>query len=115
MSDHFVKDPLEAVKVGDVMEFRIISLDKERRRIGLSRKSDARTAGQGDKGSPNKAKTEHEQKLGNKEYGGKERVQGKSWEKPQKTSTTNTASRSKDDDGTMYNPFADAFKKMGKK
>jgi uncharacterized protein len=39
MSDRFVKDPLEAVKVGDVLEFRIISLDAERRRIGLSRKS----------------------------------------------------------------------------
>jgi uncharacterized protein len=39
MSDHFVKDPMDEVKVGDVMEFRIISLDQDRRRIGLSRKS----------------------------------------------------------------------------
>ncbi len=41
MSDRFVKDPMEAVKVGDVKEFRIISLDTARRRIGLSLKSDA--------------------------------------------------------------------------
>ncbi|GHT00943.1 tex protein [Spirochaetia bacterium] len=41
LSDHFVKDPMDAVKVGDVLEFRIISLDLDRRRIGLSRKSDS--------------------------------------------------------------------------
>ncbi|GHT56339.1 hypothetical protein FACS1894109_04970 [Spirochaetia bacterium] len=40
LSDHFVKDPMDAVKVGDVLEFRIISLDLDRRRIGLSRKKD---------------------------------------------------------------------------
>ncbi|MDR0641359.1 MAG: helix-hairpin-helix domain-containing protein [Treponema sp.] len=38
LSGHFVKDPLGLVKVGDVLEFKIISLDQERRRIGLSRK-----------------------------------------------------------------------------
>jgi uncharacterized protein len=41
MSDRFVKDPLEAVKVGDILEFRIIKLDPECRRISLSRKSGA--------------------------------------------------------------------------
>jgi uncharacterized protein len=40
MSDRFVKDPLEALKVGDVKEFRIISLDVARHRIGLSLKSE---------------------------------------------------------------------------
>ncbi|GHU22619.1 tex protein [Spirochaetia bacterium] len=38
LSDRFIQDPLEAVKVGDVMEFRIIALDSDRRRISLSRK-----------------------------------------------------------------------------
>jgi uncharacterized protein len=38
LSDHFVKDPLETVKIGDVLEFKIISLDTDRRRIGLSRR-----------------------------------------------------------------------------
>ncbi len=38
LSDHFVKDPMSVVKVGDVLVFRIISLDGERRRISLSRK-----------------------------------------------------------------------------
>ena len=39
MSDRFVKNPLETVKVGDTLEFRIIGLDAERRRISLSRKT----------------------------------------------------------------------------
>ncbi|MDR1024273.1 MAG: helix-hairpin-helix domain-containing protein [Treponema sp.] len=38
LSDHFIKDPLGTVKVGDVLEFKIISLDTDRRRIGLSRR-----------------------------------------------------------------------------
>jgi uncharacterized protein len=48
MSDRFVKDPMEALKVGDVREFRIISIDPARKRIGLSLKSgDARQAPRG--------------------------------------------------------------------
>ncbi len=39
MSDRFVKDPMEVVKVGDVKECRIIGLDPDRRRISLSCKS----------------------------------------------------------------------------
>jgi uncharacterized protein len=39
LSDRFIKDPLEVVKVGDVLDFKIISLDTDRRRIGLSRKT----------------------------------------------------------------------------
>jgi uncharacterized protein len=46
MSDRFVKDPLEVLKVGDVREFRIISLDLARKRIGLSLKSEGQ-AGRG--------------------------------------------------------------------
>ncbi len=41
LSDSFVNDPMEVVKVGDVFEFTIINLDRDRRRIGLSLKSDA--------------------------------------------------------------------------
>ena len=39
MSDGFVKDPMAVLKVGDVKEFRILSLDPVRRRIGLSLKT----------------------------------------------------------------------------
>jgi protein Tex len=41
LSDTFVKDPMEVVKVGDIREFTIIGLDADRRRISLSLKSDA--------------------------------------------------------------------------
>jgi uncharacterized protein len=42
MSDRFVKDPLDVLKVGDTREFRVVSLDPVRRRIGLSLKSPER-------------------------------------------------------------------------
>jgi uncharacterized protein len=38
ISERFVKDPLDALKVGEVLEFRVIHLDQDRRRIALSRK-----------------------------------------------------------------------------
>jgi protein Tex len=39
MSNSFVKDPMSVLKVGDTREFRVISLDPVRRRIGLSLRS----------------------------------------------------------------------------
>lgn len=39
LSDNYVADPMEVVKVGDVKEFTIIALDKDRRRISLSLKT----------------------------------------------------------------------------
>ncbi|MDR1177126.1 MAG: RNA-binding transcriptional accessory protein [Treponema sp.] len=88
MSDGFVKDPLEVVKVGDILEFKIVTLDRERRRIGLSRKTDGGKKSEGQK-------TENR----NKE---KRQVVVKG--KPDNTS-----------DGTMYNPFAEALRKMKEK
>ncbi|MCQ2591667.1 MAG: RNA-binding transcriptional accessory protein [Treponema sp.] len=41
LSDNFVTDAMDVVKVGDVKEFTIIGLDMDRRRISLSLKSDA--------------------------------------------------------------------------
>jgi len=108
MSDHFVKDPLAAVKVGDVMEFRIVSLDAERRRIGLSRKGSGvrdRGSGTGGRGSGNAISKPS-------------RVTVRSANKqssPVPSPKSQIPKPRKDDDGTMYNPFADAFKKMGKK
>jgi uncharacterized protein len=118
MSDHFVKDPLAAVKVGDVLEFRIVSLDAERRRIGLSRKSGV---GSGEWGVGTKEQSK-EQVAGSKEKG----HSGFSTRTDRKQQSPTprgdavapplpTPHSRKDDDGTMYNPFADAFKKMGKK
>lgn len=42
LSDRYVSDPMEVLKVGDVKEFRILNLDIARRRIGLSLKSERR-------------------------------------------------------------------------
>ncbi|MDR0310306.1 MAG: S1 RNA-binding domain-containing protein, partial [Acidobacteriota bacterium] len=39
MSSRFIRDPREAVKVGDVVEVRVISVDSETKRIGLSMKT----------------------------------------------------------------------------
>jgi uncharacterized protein len=43
LSDRFVRDPMEVLKVGDVKEFTIISLDGARKRIGLSLKGTGNT------------------------------------------------------------------------
>ena len=98
LSDQFVKDPMEAVKVGQILEFRIISLDQDRRRISLSRKSE-------EKKTPPMTRQRFQP--------------GRSAEKSQKQGNFSAVSRSpapapRNDDGTMYNPFADAFKKMKK-
>ncbi|MBO4403771.1 MAG: helix-hairpin-helix domain-containing protein, partial [Treponema sp.] len=41
LSDEFVSDPMDVIKVGDVKDFTIIELDMDRKRISLSLKSDA--------------------------------------------------------------------------
>ena len=116
MSDHFVKDPLEAVKVGDVLEFRIINLDQDRRRIGLSRKSDAAPqrpaaahAGAAEKGGGKKKVLAV--KVSSSPAGKAPGAGGRGAPKPPSSFERD----SRNDDGTMYNPFAEAFRKMGKK
>lgn len=42
MADHFVSNPMEVVKVGQQVKVRITEVDMDRKRIGLSCKSDAR-------------------------------------------------------------------------
>ena len=39
MSDRFVKNPADVLKVGDVIEVRIKGVDKKRGRISLTRKT----------------------------------------------------------------------------
>jgi len=103
LSDHYVKDPMEVVKVGDVLEFRVISLDQDRRRIGLSRKSDhAPRQGMG-AGKPGNSNTV------------KKTVVVKKSPVPAGAARPSAPPVRRDDDGTMYNPFAAAFAKAGKK
>jgi uncharacterized protein len=104
MSDRFVRDPNEVLKVGDVREFRVISLDPARRRIGLSLKSDAaarapiqvsasKDLGDADQraaGRPADYEARHPQGSNRSPAHGNAR----------------SASPKHDDDGETYNPFA---------
>jgi uncharacterized protein len=132
LSDHYVKDPMDLVKVGDVLEFRIIGLDRDRRRISLSRKSDrsniesAKIGGSKTKASAARAKAPAG---GSQEAGGPKSPNTGEKKKvlavrkagpgapsgipPKPAASPRPFGSSRpDDDGTMYNPFADAFKKM---
>jgi uncharacterized protein len=105
LSDNFVKDPMNIVKVGDVLEFRIISLDNDRRRISLSRKSGEAAARLAVKPS---AKTAPPVKIVSSVKA--TAAQGSS-RRPLQSGKPFSSKPKDDDDGTMYNPFAEAFKK----
>ncbi|MDR2521166.1 MAG: RNA-binding transcriptional accessory protein, partial [Spirochaetaceae bacterium] len=105
LSDSYVKDPLELIKVGDVLDFTIIAIDTERRRISLSRKTGAAAAavagGSGTAASSaKKPAPPHGGGFSGGGFSGGER---------------SGSSRRRDDDGTTYNAFAEAFKRLGKK
>lgn len=38
LSDKYIKDPTEVLQVGQIIKVRILNIDKERQRVGLSRK-----------------------------------------------------------------------------
>ena len=103
LSDNFVNDPMEVVKVGDVFEFTIISLDKDRRRIGLSLKSDAMSrigqSGERKPGSQSQSKAPSKKVVVVK--------------KTPNSADNNKNSHKfdKNDDGMSYNPFAAFFNK----
>ena len=106
LSDNFVSDPMDVVKVGDVKEFTIIDLDKDRKRISLSLKSDAHTPlGQTNEGKKPKATDGSAPRR-------KVVVVKKGGEKPREAafagSKRSNANRGSDD-GLSYNPFAAFF------
>ena len=109
LSDNFIKDPMEVVKVGDVHEFTIIELDQVRRRISLSLKSNAASrAGTGQKSAPKRDASSNAPRSSN---GGKRVVVVK---KDGKSSRPNNDSENKKysqnaDEGMSYNPFASLF------
>ncbi|MCL2478548.1 MAG: helix-hairpin-helix domain-containing protein, partial [Treponema sp.] len=131
LSDSFVKDPMELVKVGDILEFRILSLDRDRRRISLSRKSEKPVVEP--KAPANREQTQQpaeqlkrpplrpapgqqrspQQKQPQHAIAGQPNRDKPAWESQrssQRELQRDSRSESRDD-GTMYNPFADAFKK----
>ena len=106
LSDSFVSDPMDVIKVGDVKEFTIIALDKDRMRISLSLKSDAHTRlGQTNEGKKSEKPVSAD---------GKRRVvvvkkagTAPKSDRPKKEYSRNYGS----DDGMSYNPFAALLKK----
>ena len=115
LSDNFVKDPMEVVKVGDVHEFTILNLDMDRRRISLSLKSDAAS----------RAGTDEKSKVRGTSGGAASGAGGKRVVVVKKGGSAGTASAPRrdngqrrekrewqgSDDGMMYNPFAALLKK----
>jgi uncharacterized protein len=104
MSDRFVRDPMEVLKVGDVREFRIISIDATRKRIGLSLKSD--------RGA-----------VAAKRAGATASIAGREGVAPaasrrvvvaRKATPPAPPKREAEDDGMTYNPFAELLKKRVK-
>jgi uncharacterized protein len=118
LSDHFVKDPMEVVKVGDVLEFRIIGLDQDRRRISLSRKSDAGQdrPRQQERKAPVAAGGAARGEAKMSGAAGKAGTAGAGgFDKGPREGGFRKGGSFKDDDGSMYNPFAEAFKNMKKR
>ena len=124
MSDSFVSDPLEAVKVGDIVECRIIALDEARRRISLSRKSESGiqgklTAKQKAEVKKITVKTKDGKTVAVKTSSGAPAVQGEKHlahrgeRQPAVRSERRVAESRprREDDGTKYNPFAAFFNK----
>ena len=116
LSDSFVSDPMDVVKVGDIKECTIIGLDQDRRRISLSLKSDAASrVGQGG-GRPAAAadgdaprKVVRAVRVGVKTEGGNPRPNRPEGGRPNTRGGQDRGDRNRNsgsDDGMSYNPFA---------
>ena len=102
LSDSFVSDPMDVIKVGDVKEFTIIDLDTDRKRISLSLKSDAASRPAGGVSSGAKKKVV----VVKKHSASGEKT---SFDKNRKLRHEKQNFGS--DDGMYYNPFAALLKK----
>lgn len=113
LSDNFVSDPMEVVKVGDIFEFTIIGLDKDRKRISLSLKSDAANRiGGASSGSVKSSseKTGERRKVVVVKKGSKP-DSGKTVHRNEKFGQRGGGRGYGSDDGMSYNPFAALLKK----
>jgi protein Tex len=125
LSDSFVKDPMEVVKVGDIREFTIIGLDADRRRISLSLKSDAANRiGHTGMGGSSSDGTADSEKSGSRKIvvvkkGTSRDTQNSGARRDgqynDRTRSSNGQHRDREnqgsDDGMTYNPFAALLKK----
>lgn len=97
LSDSFVSNPMDVIKVGDVKEFTIIALDKDRERISLSLKTNAQPKGDS---ASQRNDADGKKRVVVVKKGGAKTPSAKSerGERPRKSA--------RDDDGMSYNPFA---------
>lgn len=113
LSDNFVSDPMEVVKVGDIFEFTIIGLDKDRKRISLSLKSDAANR---IGGAPSGSAKSSSEKTGERRKvvvvkKGSKPDSGKTVHRNEKFGQRGGGRSYGSDDGMSYNPFAALLKK----
>lgn len=113
LSDNFVSDPMEVVKVGDIFEFTIIGLDKDRKRISLSLKSDAANR---IGGAPSGSAKSSSEKTGERRKvvvvkKGSKPDSGKTVHRNEKSGQRGGGRGYGSDDGMSYNPFAALLKK----
>ena len=107
MSDSFVSNPIEHVKVGDILECKILEIDEVRKRISLTRRNEQRTTS---------SDTATKKVIVKKTDDGKRVViKAKASNKPkdatlEKHNAPRPERSRRDDDGMTYNPFADFFK-----
>lgn len=97
LSDSFVSNPMDVIKVGDVKEFTIIDLDTDRKRISLSLKTGAKPKSDGTSSGKKKVVVVKKGAVTGKNDKGNRREFDKS--------------ARGSDDGTMYNPFAALLKR----
>ena len=127
LSDRFVRDPLDLVKVGDILEFRVAGVDRDRRRVALSRKKlsckapppsqPATPAAEGDgktAGKREKEEKREREKDGKKPAPVRKRP-GAATARIETDQSPPARITPSEDDGTMYSPFAEAFRKMREK
>ncbi|MGL4987206.1 MAG: helix-hairpin-helix domain-containing protein [Treponemataceae bacterium] len=112
LSDTYIADPMEVLKVGDIKECRIIGLDLDRRRISLSLKSDssARSSSMGGSSMATNADGTTKKRVVVAKKAGD--TAGSAYDRPSRPQNdrnergNRNSYGSKEDDGMTYNPFA---------